>query len=90
MSNTIQLPQNLTIHHIEEHFNELNEKLNAVGDEMTFDASEVETVDTSGLQTLLVLVKSSVENGKKLNWENVPDILSSSAKKIGLDQALQL
>jgi len=90
MSNTIQLPQNLTIHHIEQQFNELNEKLNEMGDQIVIDAKEVETVDSSGLQTLLIIAKTSIDNGKSLNWENVPEILSTSAQKIGIDQALQL
>lgn len=90
MSNTIQLPQNLTIHHIEQQFNELNEKLNQMGDQIVIDAKEVETVDSSGLQTLLIIAKTSIDNGKNLSWENVPEILSTSAQKIGIDQALQL
>lgn len=89
MSNQIQLPENLTIHHIEDHFNELNKKLNEdLGDEIVLDASAVESIDTSGLQTLLVLVKSTTDNGKKVSWQNVPEILSSSAKKIGIEQEL--
>lgn len=89
MSNIIQLPQNLTIHHIEGQFNELNQKLNEDDNEIIFDAAEVETVDTSGLQMLLVLTKASISNGKTLSWQNVPEILSSSAQKIGIDQALE-
>lgn len=90
MSNVIQLPQNLTIHQIEEQFNDLNLKLDEMEDDVIFDAAAVETVDTSGLQTLLVLSKAAIDNGKKLEWQNVPDVLSSSAKKIGVDEALAL
>ena len=90
MSNVIQLPQNLTIHQIEEQFNELNQKMNDLDEQVIIDAGAVETVDTSGLQTLLVLSKAAIENGKNLEWQNVPDILSSSAQKIGIDDALAL
>ncbi|BCN93014.1 hypothetical protein THMIRHAM_07990 [Thiomicrorhabdus immobilis] len=88
MSETIQLPENLTIHHIEAHYNELNKLFNDAGDQISIEASAVETIDTSGLQALLVLVKTALENGKKISWQNTPEILTSSAKKIGIDQAL--
>lgn len=90
MSETIELPQNLTIHHIEEHFNTLSEQLNAAGDAVVLDGSKVETIDTSGLQALLVGVKSSLQNGKTIAWENPTEILASSAAKIGIAKALQL
>lgn len=90
MSETIELPQNLTIHHIEEHFNNLSDQLNAAGDAVVFDGSKVETIDTSGLQALLVGVKSSLQNGKTIAWENPTEILANSAAKIGIAKALQL
>lgn len=90
MSNSIQLPQNLTIHYIEEHFNNLNEILNLSHENITFNAKDVETIDTSGLQTLLVIATTLVQNGKKISWENPTEILTTSAKKIGIDEALQL
>lgn len=90
MSNVIQLPQNLTIHHIEAHFNELNEKLSTIDSDITFDAGELETIDTSGLQTLMVCVTTIVNHDRNVKWENTPEILSTSAQKIGLEQALRL
>ena len=90
MSLTIELPQNLTIHYIEEHFNKINEELIDSDNNVIFDAKEVETIDTSGLQTLLVITQAIINNGKSISWENTPEILSTSAQKIGIDQALQL
>ena len=90
MSSEIKLPESLTIHHIEEHFNSLNNQFNDASDEITLEASAVETIDTAGLQALLVLIKHVVENSKTVSWQNTPEILSSSAEKIGLTQALQL
>ncbi len=89
MSDAIQLPQNMTIHHIDEHFNGLNEKINEIDSQVTLDAGPVETIDTSGLQTLLMLVKSITENNKELTWENVPEVLTTSAQKVGLEEDLQ-
>ncbi len=90
MSNEIKLPENLTIHHIDAHFNELNTLFNDTGDEIILEASGIETIDTAGLQTLLVLVKNASENGKNVAWLNSPDILKDSAEKLGLTQELLL
>ncbi|WP_019556693.1 STAS domain-containing protein [Thiomicrorhabdus arctica] len=90
MSNQIKLPENLTIHHIEAHFSELNKLFNDSGDEITVDASGIETIDTAGLQTLLVLVSNAKENGKVLTWSNSSEILKTSAEKLGLIHDLQL
>lgn len=88
MSETIQLPESLTIHHIESHFNDLNKKFNDMSDQIIIEASALETIDTSGLQALLVLVKTATDNGKTVTWQEIPEILTTSAKKIGIDQAL--
>ncbi|WP_321324253.1 STAS domain-containing protein [Thiomicrorhabdus sp.] len=88
MSNVIQLPESLTIHHIESHFNELNKKFNDFDDDITIEASAVENVDTSGLQTLMILVKNAIDNGKTVTWLEVPEILKLSAEKLGLKQQL--
>ncbi|GAB6069787.1 hypothetical protein JCM30760_08840 [Thiomicrorhabdus hydrogeniphila] len=90
MSNIIQLPESLTIHHIESHFNELNTKFNEIDDEIIMGASAVENVDTSGLQTLLVLVQTAVSNGKSITWQDVPDVLKTGAEKLGIKQELSI
>jgi anti-anti-sigma regulatory factor len=90
MSNEIKLPENLTIHHIEAHFNELNKLFNDSGDEISMDASSVDTIDTAGLQTLLILVTNAIENGKVITWLNPSEIIKTSAEKLGLMQELQL
>lgn len=90
MSNEIKLPENLTIHHIEAHFNELNKLFDHSGDEVFLDASGVETIDTAGLQTLLILVSNAIENGKSITWLNASEIIKTSAEKLGLMHELHL
>jgi len=90
MSSEIKLPENLTIHHIDDHFNELNQQFSDADNEIKIEASAVETIDTAGLQTLLVLVKNTLENDKTISWENTPEILTTSSEKLGLSQALLL
>ncbi len=90
MSHKIDLPQNLTIHHIDGHFNALRDQFDDSEDTISINAAEVETIDTSGLQSLLILVKTAKENGNTIEWQNVPEILSTGAKKIGIEASLAL
>lgn len=90
MSTEIKLPENLTIHHIDNHFNELNKLFDESEDEIKIEASAVETIDSAGLQTLLILIKNSLDNDKTISWENTPDIVQTSSDRLGLSQALLL
>ena len=90
MSTEIKLPENLTIHHIDSHFNELNKLFSDAESEIKIEASAVETIDSAGLQTLLVLIKNSLDNDKTIFWENTPDIVQSSSDKLGLSKELLL
>ncbi len=90
MSTEIKLPENLTIHHIDDHFNHLNQQFNDAEKDITLEASSVETVDSAGLQTLLILIKNSLDNEKSISWKNPPEILQTSSEKLGLSQALVL
>ncbi|MCF6345163.1 MAG: STAS domain-containing protein [Thiomicrorhabdus sp.] len=90
MSTEIKLPENLTIHHIEDHFNTLNQMFSDAESEIEIEASAVESIDSAGLQTLLVLIKNSAENDKKISWKNTPEIIQTSAEKLGLSQTLIL
>ena len=90
MSTEIKLPENLTIHHIDNHFNELNQLFSDAENEIKIEASAVETIDSAGLQTLLILIKNSLDNDKTVTWENTPDIIQTSSDKLGLSQTLLL
>lgn len=90
MSSEITLPNNLTIHDIEDHFNTLNQAFNEADNEIVIQASAVESVDTSGLQMLLVLINNAVANDKNVTWQNTPEIISTGAEKIGINAELKL
>lgn len=90
MSTEIKLPENLTIHHIDNHFNELNKLFDEAENEIKIEASAVETIDSAGLQTLLILIKNGLENDKIISWSSVSDTVQSSSDKLGLSQALLL
>ena len=90
MSTEIKLPENLTIHHIDVHFNTLNQMFSDAEDEIEIEAAAVEAIDSSGLQTLLILIKNSTQNDKIISWKNTPEIIQVSAEKLGLSQTLLL
>jgi len=54
-SNTIELPESLTIHHIENQFTDLKLAFQSAGDTITIDASKIETAAKIGLTDKLCL-----------------------------------
>ncbi|WP_028486278.1 STAS domain-containing protein [Thiomicrorhabdus chilensis] len=90
MSDTITLPESLTIHTIDSTYTELNQAFLNTGDNIVLNAQAIETIDTSGLQALLMLIESARKNQKSIEWQNANELLKTSAEKIGLAQALQL
>ncbi len=91
MSETIiDLPENLTIHQIEARYSDLKVSFLSDADNIKLNASQVETIDTSGLQALLILIKAAVSSGKKIHWEEPSEVLKVSAQQIGLYEKLQL
>jgi anti-anti-sigma regulatory factor len=87
---TLTLPENLTIHQIEAHFGGFKLALDSEADVFKLDAGEVESVDTAGLQSLLVLIKQLQGAGKQVEWLNTGDVVTQAAERIGLTQKLQL
>jgi len=90
MADTITLPESLTIHTIEASYNELNAAVSDLGDEIILDAQAIENIDTSGLQSLLVIIQSAQNIQKSITWVNTNDTLNDAAKKTGLFEALLL
>jgi len=90
MANTINLPESLTIHTIEASFNEINAHVSDAGDDIVLDAEAVENIDTSGLQSLLMIIQTAQSNQKNISWQNANDTLKTAANKTGLAEALLL
>ncbi|WP_127470494.1 STAS domain-containing protein [Thiomicrorhabdus aquaedulcis] len=90
MSNIITLPENMTIHQIDQHFNVLNQQFMDSDEVITIDAALIEAIDTAGLQTLLLLVQNALQNSKQISWLNTPDVLLNAAQKLGLSEGLTL
>lgn len=87
---TITLPESLTIHHIEEQLSDLRVAFQTDADVLHIDASNIETIDTSGLQLLLALIKNALSSNQKIHWQNPSETLTTNAEKLGLTDKLCL
>ncbi|MBE0494452.1 MAG: STAS domain-containing protein [Thiomicrospira sp.] len=90
MSSQVTLPENLTIHHINDHFSELKQSVMSENENLVFDAGQIDSIDTSGLQMLLTLVENLKSRQVPFNWQNVNSTLKDNALNIGLVTQLQL
>lgn len=91
MSETsITLPESLTIHQIEGQLGDLRLAFQADADTLNLEASNVEAIDTSGLQLLLALIKQAQSQNKTIQWITPSEQLTTSATKLGLTEKLML
>jgi anti-anti-sigma regulatory factor len=90
MSHQINLPENLTIHHINDQFSELKESISTANEDVVFDAGAIDSIDTSGLQMLAVFVKNLEERNIDFSWQNANDVLKDTTKSLGLSETLRL
>ncbi|CAN8139088.1 STAS domain-containing protein [Thiomicrorhabdus sp. 6S2-11] len=90
MSSTITLSDSLIINQIEQEFAQLSAQFNDSENEIILDAEAVDTVDTSGLQCLLMLIQNAAEQGKTISWLSPSETIKTSAEKLGLSSALKL
>lgn len=87
---TITLPESLTIHHIESQLGDLRLAFQSDAETFNLEGSKVETIDTSGLQLLLALIKSAQAANKTIQWTAPSEQLTTSASKLGLSEKLML
>jgi len=87
---TIKLPEMLTIHHIESLKGTLQLEFQSEQKEIKIDTESLENIDTSGLQLLTLLVRDALAANKTITWQNQNEVLTSSADRVGLSDALQL
>ena len=85
---TFTLPSILTIEAASKFADELR-GLEINGD-LTLIASDVEKIDTTGIQLLLALVIKQRENGHEVDWQQCSEILISTAEQLGVVQQLAL
>lgn len=57
---------------------------------ISFDASQVERIDTAALQFFAVLFNDAPRKNISINWVNPSDIVKKSAQLLGLAEHLRL
>jgi anti-anti-sigma regulatory factor len=60
------------------------------GDEIVIDGSQVERIDTSGLQLLIAFVKQQSLVGRSVHWAGTSDVLIRHSRRLGIDAILAL
>lgn len=90
MSIQINLPDSLTIHQIDQNYSQLLEQLDVTEQTIEINGSAVESIDTSGLQALIVLIRHAQETSNQVSWNSPSDVLKQSAEKIGVHNDLLL
>lgn len=90
MSINVILPESLTIHQIDQNYTNLLEQFTTSDETIIIDGEAVESIDTSGLQSLIVLINHAQAANNTIEWNAPSDILSQSAKKLNLSEALLL
>jgi len=88
--NVIELPESLTIHHIEAEFGNLKIAFQSDASEIKISAGKVDAIDTSGLQALLSLIKTADKQEKTISWDSAPEVLTAGASKLGIAEKLHL
>lgn len=85
----ISLDKKITIKSIDDFESSLNFDI-AITKEVIFDGSEVEIIDTAGLQVLVGVVNKAKAGGKKVVWSGVSDELKELSSVLALDGHLGL
>lgn len=89
MSKTkIKLPESLTIHRISDAFEKLQQEFEAANDDIILICDKVDTIDTSGLQSLLKLIDFAKNTGKTVTWSGACESVEQAARQVGLSSHL--
>jgi len=82
-----KLPAQLTISQVEECKTELL-KLIDDNDVISFDDSDVASIDTVGVQLLLTAVTYIASQNKELKWNSSSSVIQESVKQLGINEAI--
>jgi len=80
-----KLPAELTIVQVEACKSQFIE-FAAQHQEITLDDSDVNRVDTVGIQLLLAMITYIAAQNKTLHWKNTSSIINESVKQLGINE----
>jgi len=82
-----KLPAQLTIAQVDKCKTQLLQEINE-SDDISFDDSEVTSIDAVGIQLLLAAVTYIASQNKELNWNSQSSVIQESVKQLGLNEAI--
>jgi len=82
-----KLPAQLTISQVDECKTELLQQI-ADNDVISFDDSEVVSIDTVGVQLLLAAVTYIASQKKELKWRSSSSAIQESIRQLGINEAI--
>ncbi len=82
-----KLPAQLTIAQVDKCKTQLLQEINE-SDDISFDDSEVTSIDAVGIQLLLAAVTYIASQNKELNWSSQSSVIQESVKQLGLNEAI--
>ncbi len=82
-----KLPAELTIAHVDECRIQLVEYIDT-NESLTLDDSDVNRIDTVGVQLLLTAIIYIATQNKPLNWQNNSSMINQSIKLLGINEPI--
>jgi len=82
-----KLPAQFTIAQVDECKTQLLQEINE-NDDISFDDSDVTSIDAVGIQLLLAAVTYIASQNKELNWNSQSSVIQESVKQLGLNEAI--
>jgi len=64
--------------------------MGGVDSPITLDGSDIQVIDTAGLQLVMALIRELNEDGVSWQWGDRSDLLNESAQQLGLSSQLSL
>ncbi|MCJ8314337.1 MAG: STAS domain-containing protein [Saccharospirillaceae bacterium] len=85
---SFSLPKQFNITMVDSIYHQLEPILSSAS-EITLDGVDVEKTDSTAIQLLVCLKKHTQKNNQTLKLINLPEIVSKTAKQLGLLQLIQ-
>jgi len=89
----IKLPSDLTIAHLDEYQAKILPLINDLNDEIqiiTIDDSDLERIDTLGVQFIIAVITYIIAQGKDIDWQSRSAVLRESINQLGITDAILL
>ncbi len=82
-----KLPSQLTIAQVDKCKSQLLQEIDE-NDDVSFDDTEVTSIDAVGVQLLLAAVTYIASQNKELIWNSQSTVIQESVKQLGLNEAI--